>query len=261
MRHLLEEAEEELDRFARAPRALLVFDFDGSLAPLAPTPGAARIHPAAAAALARLMIAPAPRMPIGVASGRRIEDLRRLLPPLDFWIGLHGLELAFGAEPCRLRFEPTLSDRALDRLRPRLRDAVRHGGRIEDKQHSIALHVRGVDPHAAAAAIAAFEDLVEAERAAGAPLECMRGHLVIEARPTAAGKHRAVAEVLDHIGEAALAFIGDDTTDEEVFRAFPNALTVVVMEPVRATDARYRLRSPVEAALFLERLAALRSRT
>jgi trehalose 6-phosphate phosphatase len=262
MLHVLEEGAEALERFARERSALLVLDFDGTIAPFAPTPQAARIDPSAEAALRRLTVAggsPAARLQVGVASGRRVEELRRLLPPLDFWIGLHGLELAFGEAPPRLRFDPRPSDRALERIRTRLGEAVSHGGRVEDKEHSIALHVRGLEPSPLRdEALAAFERVVENERATGAPLEYLRGHLVAEARPTAARKHLAIADVQRHFCSAALGFIGDDVTDEDVFRAFPRELTIAVMDPPRVSKARYYLRSPQEAATALTRLAEIR---
>jgi trehalose-phosphatase len=210
------------------------------------------MHPEAARALDRLTASAGTDMWIGVASGRRIADLRRLLPPLHFWIGLHGLELAIGDAPFRLRYDPVLSDRAMARLRDGLEAVVRYGGRIEDKQHSIAVHVRGLDPVDARAALAAFEEAIENERRSGAPIESMRGHQVVEARPTAAGKHRAIAEVLGTLQTGALGFVGDDVTDEEVFCAYPAALTVVVMDPPRQTAARFHLRSPAETAAMLD---------
>jgi trehalose-phosphatase len=257
MRHLLEEASGALDRFARLRRALLLLDFDGTLAPFAPTPHAARLDPIAAIALDRLLAVAGSDLSVGVASGRRIEDLRRLLPPLHVWIGLHGLELAIGDEPRRLRFDPALSDRALERLRPRLDAAIGAGGRIEDKVHSIALHVRGLEPARAATAIAAFMREVERER--GAPLECVSGHMVVEARPLGAGKHRAIGDILRTLGAGGLAFVGDDLTDEEVFRAFPDHLTVAVMDAPRTSDAAYYLRTPRETAAMLRAIAARRA--
>ena len=112
------------------------------------------------------------------------------------WVGLHGLESAIDDEPPRLRFDPSLSDRALERLRPRLDAVIGAGGRIEDKVHSIAVHVRGLEPARAAAAIAAFVREVEREREDGAPLECLSGAMVVEARPCGAGKHHAIEEAL-----------------------------------------------------------------
>jgi trehalose 6-phosphate phosphatase len=257
MRHLLEEAPEALDGFARLRRALLLVDFDGTIAPFAPTPDAARLEPTAANALERLLGAAPSGLHVGVASGRSIEDLRRRLPPLHVWIGLHGLESAIGDAPPRLRFDPSLSDRALERLRSRLDAVIGAGARIEDKGHSIAVHVRGLEPARAAAAIAAFVREIEREREDGAPLECLSGAMVVEARPCGAGKHHAVEEILRMLG-GGLAFVGDDVTDEEVFRAFRDELTVAVMDPPRTTAAAYYLRTPREAAAMLDAIAGLR---
>lgn len=257
--HLLEEAVGELERFAREPRSLLVLDFDGTLSPFAPAPDAARIDPAAATALEALRARAGEAMQVGVASGRRVEDLRRLLPRLDFLIGLHGLELAIGEQPSELRGDIGESDRALAELRTRLAPVVRHGGRIEDKTHSLAVHVRGLDAAAAALSIAAFARAVEdVSRASGPHLECLRGHEVIEARPSGSGKQHAVEDVARRLSRTALAYVGDDATDEDVFRALPSALTVAVMDPPRPTAARFFIRSPAETASMLARLAALR---
>jgi trehalose-phosphatase len=259
MRHLLEEAFEAVERFARLPDALLVLDFDGTLAPFTARPEAARLEPTAAKALDRLLAAAGPGFRVGVASGRPVRDLRRLLPSLHVWVGLHGLELALDEEPSRLRLDPAPSDRALERLRPRLDEAIGAGGRVEDKGHSIALHVRGLEPARAAAAIAAFVREVEREREAGAPLECLSGHSVVEARPVGVGKHRAIDEALRRLGARGLGFVGDDVTDEEVFRAFRAELTVAVMDPPRTTAAAYYLRGPRETAAMLDALAVRRS--
>jgi trehalose-phosphatase len=259
MYHLLEEAPEALDGFARLSRALLILDFDGTIAPFAPTPDAARLEPTAATALERLLGAASSGLHVGVASGRPIQDLRRRLPPLHVWIGLHGLESAIGDEPPRLRFDPSVSDCALERLRSRLDAVIGAGGRIEDKIHSIALHVRGLEPARAAAAIAAFVREVEREQEGGAPLECLPGAMVVEARPSGAGKHHAIEEVFQGLGAAGLAFVGDDVTDEEVFRAFRYHLTVAVMDPPRASAAGYYLRTPQETAAMLRAIAERRA--
>jgi trehalose 6-phosphate phosphatase len=259
MRHLLEEAPEALDGFARLPRALLILDFDGTIAPFAPAPDAARLEPSAATALDRLLGAASPGLRVGVASGRSILDLRRRLPPLHVWIGLHGLESAIGDEPPRLCFDPSVSDRALERLRLRLDAVVGAGARIEDKVHSIAVHVRGLEPARAAAAIAAFVREVERERQGGAPLECLPGAMVVEARPSGAGKHHAIEEVFQTLDATGLAFVGDDVTDEEVFRAFRNHLTVAVMDPPRVSAAGYYLRTPQETAAMLQAIAERRA--
>lgn len=258
MIHLLEAGADEVESLARQPRVVVALDFDGTLAPLAPTPETAWIDPAVAAAIERLRAGVNRSLRVGVVSGRRIADLRLRVPSVDFLIGLHGLEIELPPQACRLRFDSAASDAALDRLRAKLPQLRIGEARVEDKIHSITLHVRGLAPEAAAVSISAFEAAVAEEKACGAPLEPLYGHLCLEARPTAAGKHHAIAEARERLGSGALAYLGDDTTDEEVFRAFPGELTVLVTESLRRSAARYYLRSPRETAAFLERLAQLR---
>ncbi len=74
-----------------------------------------------------------------------------------------------------------------------------------------------------------------------------------------AGKHRAIDEALRVLGASGLAFVGDDVTDEEVFRAFPQHLTVAVMDPPRASAATYYLRAPRETAAMLGAIATSRA--
>jgi trehalose-phosphatase len=258
-RHLLEEATADLADFATRERLVLAFDFDGTLSPIAPTPQAARIDPAADEALRRLLARADATVRVGVASGRRVENLRPLVPPVDFLIGLHGLEIALGGGDARLRFDTTASDAVLERLRALSADFTRGGARIEDKRHALTLHVRGLTPERAAVALAAFAEAVHLERKAGAPITALYGHASIEARPATAGKQHAIGDVVRDFGGGALAFVGDDASDEEVFRAFPAEMTVVVMDPTRDTAARYFLRSPRETAAMIGRLTDLRA--
>ena len=257
IRHLLEEAESTLASFATRPRVVLVFDFDGTLSPIAPTPDSAKIAPEAYRALCELREHAHPGLAIGVASGRRVDTLRDLVPPVDFLIGLHGLEMADGGGPPRRRFDTRESDAAIERLRRRATEFTRDGARLEDKEHALTLHVRGLAPDRAATALSTFAEAVHRERRAGAPIGALYGRKAIEARPEAAGKHLAIAEIISRL-DAALVYLGDDQTDEEVFRAFPDELGVVVMDPVRETAAKFFLRSPEETAAMIRRFGELR---
>ncbi len=256
--HLFEEASPEVERFARQPRVLLALDFDGTLSPIASTPDDAEIDPSAARALGDLLAARLPETWVAIASGRTVDDLRRLVPQSHFWIGLHGLEIAEPGGPARLRFDAREADEALARLRRRLAETKLDGARLEDKGHAVALHVRGLPVEVGKAAAERFLDAVEAERREGAPLEALQGRAVIEARPAGARKDLALAELLGRLGHPAFAFAGDDVTDEQVFASFPAGLTIAVMDPPRDTLARTYLRSPAEVARMIEALRHLR---
>ncbi|MFO0928668.1 MAG: hypothetical protein U0736_16870, partial [Gemmataceae bacterium] len=50
--------------------------------------------------------------------------------------------------------------------------------------------------------------------------------------------------------EALVVYVGDDTTDEDAFAAFPDGVTVRV-NPGAHTAARYTLRDPAEVLQWL----------
>lgn len=255
--HLLEQAPAELERLAEAPEVVVALDFDGTISPIAPTPEAARLLPAAGAAIDRLLGARGVR--VVIASGRPVAELRRLVPSVRWFVGLHGLEVQAEDREPRLRFDPRAADEAMARLRIAIVPLVLAGARLEDKIHALAVHVRGLDPEAAADIVERATAAIEAEIALGAPIECLQGKAVVEARPLGATKHGALAELLDHLGTRNLLFAGDDRTDEGVFEAFRDALTVLVAAEPRQTAARTFVRSPLEVAAMLERFVDLRA--
>jgi trehalose 6-phosphate phosphatase len=70
-----------------------------------------------------------------------------------------------------------------------------------------------------------------------------------------ASKAAAIAEMRSEVGAAAVSFIGDDITDEDVFAALgPGDLGVRV--GAGRTSARRRLRHPGDVLTFVRRLAS-----
>ena len=250
--HLLEEARDEVRHTATQPQVLLALDFDGTISPIARTPEQARVSPRAAKAIADIRALGDPGLRIALVSGRQIAILEQLGPPVDVRIGLHGFEIQHEGQPIRIPFETRASDAAMAELRPRLEPLVELGARVEDKGHAIALHVRGLDAEQATVAIEAFAKLVGDLQRTGAPINMLLGKAVAEARPAEASKASALARFIKGPIACRLVFAGDDATDEEVFAAFPNELTIAVFETDRPTAARTRLRSPEEVAEFLE---------
>jgi trehalose 6-phosphate phosphatase len=194
-------------------RHALLLDFDGTLVEFAPRPDHVRLRPGAAERLDAL------RRRLGGAlalvSGRKVEALDRFTSPYRFnAIGVHGHEIRPAGEELRLR--PTSPQ--LDVARRRL--AAELGGgdrlRLEDKGSALVLHFR--------------EHPEEAERAAQlgrravdglADLHAVPGNMIVELRERGVSKADAVALVAGWPGFAGRlpVFVGDDTTDEDGFRA------------------------------------------
>jgi trehalose 6-phosphate phosphatase len=246
---------EELAVALGAGPLLVCLDYDGTLVPIAPTPEQAVADAATVEAVARLATAPGVR--VAVVSGRPVAQLRELLPIGSLWlVGTHGFEEAApGAEPRALR-DLEACEEALAGLRKTAAAiaALHPGVRVEDKGAALALHTRLAERAAAAGAAELFR-----RAAAEVPgFEVMAGKEVLEARPAGAHKGAAVLR-LREAGEA-VAYLGDDVTDEDAFAALagePAAVTVRVGRP-RPTAARFRLDEQAEVAEVLARLLALR---
>src|SRR6266446_5392339 len=81
-----------LRRVSAAAQVFCFLDYDGTLAPLAPTPAEAVPLPGTLELLRQL--AQAPGVLVAVVTGRTIVDVRRALEvPGIYYVGLHGLEI------------------------------------------------------------------------------------------------------------------------------------------------------------------------
>ena len=138
------------------PRAsALLFDVDGTLAPIAPHPDLAAVPEARLAALARLRDRYAA---VGCVSGRPLSALRRLVPVDGLLLaGNHGLELDLGRGPERAPGADAWEAR-MAAVAARLEGPVREaGGWVEDKGLTLTLHWREApEPHEAGRTLGAL---------------------------------------------------------------------------------------------------------
>ncbi|WP_242360133.1 MULTISPECIES: trehalose-phosphatase [Anaeromyxobacter] len=227
-------------------RALLAFDFDGTLAPIVDEPGRALMRPDTRA----LLRVAALLYPCVVVSGRSRADLAPRLEgvPLVAWVGNHGAEAGFGPVDRSPR-GTVLGWRAA--LTARLGDLP--GVEIEDKGLSIAIHYRrAAEPAAAELAIREAAATLPGARVFG-------GHAVVNAVPAdAPTKGDAIAELLERSGCRTALYVGDDATDEDAFRA-PGVVGVVIGAS-EASAAAYRLASQDAIDDLLRLLVEERSR-
>jgi len=205
---------------SEADRAALLFDVDGTLAPIVADPAAAAVPAETAAVLDSLagryrLVACVTGRP--AAAARRMVGLDRIT-----YAGNHGLELL---EPGAIepRADPELDGRArasADFVAGLDRDALERAGlAVEDKGPIQAIHWRRAADRDAAEA-AAGRIAAEAEAAGLIP---HRGRMVLELRPLATiDKGVAVGRLLTEAGAAAAMFAGDDRTDLDAFAALRN---------------------------------------
>jgi trehalose-phosphatase len=74
----------------------------------------------------------------------------------------------------------------------------------------------------------------------------------LELRVRSCNKGHVAMEIVREMGDAPIAYLGDDRTDEDAFRALEGrALTVLVCPELRPTSAELWLRPPEEPLRFL----------
>ena len=228
MRNILAAAQREvLGRFARSA-VLLAFDYDGTLAPIVPGPGEARMRRRTRSLLARL----AELYPVVVISGRARADLLRRLEGMGVRevMGNHGIESRNTAARHAARVR-----RWLPGLRSRA--ASLPGVSVEDKTYSVAIHYRRSRRGAAARAA-----ILEAASAFG-DARIVGGKKVVNLLPEGAPhKGAALERERERLRCDKAVFVGDDDTDEDVFTLRrPERLLAIRVGRKRSSAAKYFL--------------------
>ena len=198
------ETPELLAPLARAPgRSALVFDVDGTLAPIVARPELAAVPAETKAELARLA---GGYLLVACVSGRAGEDARQLVDVDGIvFVGNHGLEL-----------DPSAA--GLAEAVARFRDTVALP--VEDKGLSLTYHYREAEDERAA--LVELERVAEQARDAG--LDARWGRKVLEIRPLVeAHKGTAVRMLLERSGARLGLYAGDDTTDLDGFAGLSGA--------------------------------------
>ncbi len=245
---------------ARGRPLLLLLDFDGTLCEFQPEPGMVWLRGSRRAAVQRL-VAHA-RVTAGFVSGRRIADLReRVGLTGDVWFaGLHGLEIeGFGRSFVHERVDDARGLLALLARALRVQTADLPGVMVEDKELSLALHVRKAHPDDKIKADAAFLRMALPHIDDGT-LRLMPGSNVSELLPNIPWtKGDAVRWIRDAERERrgggpdpCLVYLGDDVTDEDAFKAAGDEASIMVGP--RPSLIPTRLENPAAVEAFLTNL-------
>lgn len=195
----------EVLALAASSKTLLAFDYDGTLAPIVDDREQAGMRPETKALLVQVSHA----YPLAVISGRAREDVRHYLRGVHtrYVVGNHGLD--------RGHESPELVA-ALDEPRAQLAHLVARfpGAELEDKRYSLTVHYRRVHDKDAvrAAVLGVLERLVTPVRII--PGKCVL-NVVLEGTPH---KGDAVLALAALEGAEQVLYVGDDATDEDVFR-------------------------------------------
>jgi trehalose 6-phosphate phosphatase len=227
-----------------------LFDVDGTLVDIAPTPAEVRVPPSLRRALARLI--ERTDGAVALVSGRALADLDRLFEPLRLTaVGGHGAEFRLlNGSQARMRDAPALAAG----LKRALFAIAGSGVLAEDKGYSVALHYRLAPEREALVREAVARACAEA---GPEPVEILPGKAVIEIKPAGFSKATGVQKLMDRSpfrGRVPI-FIGDDTTDESVFAIMPDFDGVAFSVGRQVAGAANHFESPADVRAWIERVA------
>jgi trehalose-phosphatase len=252
---LTEVTEKLATAYQMGSRLALLFDYDGTLAPIVSSPALAVLDERTRGVLNHL--ASRPGVDVGILSGRGLVDLRHLvaLPGL-YYAGTSGLDLDLRGK--RLTHPRAEAQRSLlATVMEGLEGLVRHypGAWVEDRRFGLTMHFRQLAP-------SRHEELWERARQVlreyGASLRVVIGLMAWEVNPNI-GWHKgtAVRAIAEAIGpEALILYAGDSSNDTEALEAVAALGGISVRVGAAAPPAQYHVECPGELLEFLIGLKA-----
>jgi trehalose 6-phosphate phosphatase len=240
----------------RADHVLWLFDFDGTLAPIVKHPLEAAMPPD----LRRLLRQLAQRHPgrVGVLTGRALGPLRKLvgLPELIYG-GTHGFEI----EGPDFRWRHPVSSVQQKRLHQMARLWRREltglrGLWMENKKWSLCVHYRQARAIDKGRVRSVLHTICSQARHLG--FKVLDGLKTVEIFSTARwNKGQAVRWLRRHCRVEGVFYVGDDATDETVFRVLGRSDGAVRIGKSNASRAAYYLQRQSQIKKLLKRILTL----
>jgi len=256
---------DEIAKAALRAKILLLLDYDGTLAPISPSPSEALLPLATKNILKTLASAGGIRL--AIVTGRGMANIKKMVGVKGItYVANHGLEVAGPA----LKYKYVIGAAYRGILKKILISltAAFSGNRgviIENKGLTVSLHYRKA-PAKDAAPIKKFFLKTVKPYLKNKAVRIMAGKKIWEIRPPSGWDKGGVVTWLlgretRRLKDANAVFpiyIGDDVTDEDAFRALRRkGITIRVGRP-KSSKARFYLNDIDEVRSFLERISRLK---
>lgn len=239
----------------KTDKLLLLLDYDGTIVPIKPTPKEALLPITTRNLLKNLCSKP--QINLGIISGRSLEDIKEKVGiPGIIYSGNHGLEWEMEGK----RYRKFHTGGFITNLKKKLKILEKKFGNvfIEDKELILSVHYRLLDKQYVPVFRKYLKNLIN-PYLDNQTIILSSGKKVYEVRPNVdwnKGKfieYMVDCELSDKRNRLMIIYVGDDTTDEDVFSRLDDAITVKVGKG--KSKAKYYLKNPYETVLFLEWLS------
>jgi trehalose-phosphatase len=236
-------------KLSEAKRRALLSDYDGTLAPFVEDRDEAFPYPGV---IERLSAIRQSDTRVVIVTGRSAREILRFLPtdpPLEVW-GCHGGERLLPSGELHTLPLTSAQRAALERA-SEIALALLPERRVEKKPLSVAFHLRGLS----------YDIGYQLKELLDPLCDCGLGFVPfdggLELRIPSCTKAMAVETIIAEEGDAAVAYLGDDLTDEDAFSAIKGkGLSALVRREWRPTTADVWIIPPEELLSFLDRWIA-----
>jgi trehalose-phosphatase len=255
-------SEDELNQWVlEAERLWLFLDYDGTLKEFTRTPDILKPDPKLIGLLRGL--AQKEKIQIAIITGRRLQDIRTLLPIEGVFIAAtYGLELQTPEGESIQREDYAVIRPYLEQLKPLWRSLINDhkGFFLEDKGWALALHARFAPASEARRILSTAESLVNPDLL-GTTYQLTDQNKFLEISSLKANKAETVSFLLNHFlsPHTKILYMGDDHNDSQAFEVIHSfggiAIAVAhIFGRVQARGADFVLKSSKAARRWLKNL-------
>ncbi|MCB0636496.1 MAG: bifunctional alpha,alpha-trehalose-phosphate synthase (UDP-forming)/trehalose-phosphatase [Lewinella sp.] len=239
-----------LDAYQAAKERLIVLDYDGTLMGFDPDPQAVAPDPPLLQLLDGLVADQKNKVVIN--SGRDKQTLENWLGHLPIEMAAeHGVWIK---KDGKWTLHPNVTNNWKEEIRGVLEDLVERtpGSFIEEKDYSLAWHYRRIERDLGEKRVREFRDVL-LYLTSNLDLQVLEGNKVVEIKNAGVNKGNATQMWVKQQDWDFLLALGDDHTDEDIFRAMPEkAFTIKV--GLERSEARFSLVSVADVRELLESL-------
>ena len=241
-----------VDAYRSAKQRLILTDYDGTLVGFYGDPLMAKPREWLLSILTKL--AEQEKTKVALVSGRVKNNLEEWLGSLD--VGLVAEHGAYIREPGEEWKTPVNIDASWkDQLRPIFQMASDRlpGSFVEEKDFSLVWHYRMSNPELAPQRARELSDMLT-QFTANINIQVLQGARVVEVRNGRVNKGLGAEYFMDYVKPDFVLAVGDDWTDEDLFRALPEWAWTVKVGLARS-HARFALHNHKEVVELLEELS------
>lgn len=239
--------------YERSTKRLLLFDYDGTLISFTKKPEDAK--PDTELKRLLLILAKNRRNRLAVVSGRDRSTMDQWLGDIPCTlVAEHGAWIRVDTQS-GWKVQKTMSHDWKSQVMPILKTYVARvpGALVEEKEFGLAWHYRKANPELGEIRSHELFDNLN-EFLANTDLQLMHGKKVLEVRPGGVNKGQAAQSLLMMDRFDFVLAMGDDWTDEDLFKALPEGAYSIKIG-FGVTQAQFFLDSPQSCRRFLNELA------